>query len=239
MGDLEAWSPKSLKMVYSAFSLGGFDPFSLSVLRCTEDKTKCEASDEHNDDSIFTIDVIPPALHASRASLVYDEYLRTREAIQIHERFQSIIFEPGGQVMWTGVPREWAQKWADERKMQTLSTAMGPLFRKHHPSCQKTKMSREEWSKYVKGASRIFALYVPKNHEITVLTQPPPSRFNPTGLSTFQSIEEPILKGVHGGASVSRIDVVHITVAAATDFRYQIWPEDETHMWTRRKKLQR
>ena len=137
--------------------------------------------------------------------------------------------------MWTGIPREWAQKWADERNMQTLSTAIGPLLLKHHPSCQRKRMSSKQWKKYVKGASRIFALYVPKNHEVTVLTRPPPTRFNPTGSSTFQSIEEPILKGLRGGNPVSRINVVHITVAAAKDFRYEIWPKDETRVWNRKR----
>lgn len=107
---------------------------------------------------------------------------------------------------------------------------MGSLMLKHNERCLKLKKSKTQWSKYVKGASRIFALYVPKGHEITVLTRPPPNKFHPMGLSTYQSMEEPILKGMQGGEPVSRIDLVHLTVADAGDFRYQIWPEDRTHL---------
>ena len=44
-------------------------------------------------------------------------------------------------------------------------------------------------------------------------------------MSTFQTIEEPILEGVHGGDPVSKIDLVHITVAGTKDFRHQVWPQ--------------
>jgi len=176
-------------------------------------------------------------LEANHALPNDDEYLSSAEAAQIHKQFRAISFEPGGQVMWSGVPREWAQKWADENHMQTLSTAMGPLMLKHHECCLKLKKSKKQWTTYVKGASRIFALYIPKGHEVTVLTRPPPNKFHPTGLSTYQSIEEPILKGIYGGEPVSRIDLVHLTVADACDFRYQIWPEDRTHLWDDRYKL--
>lgn len=139
--------------------------------------------------------------------------------------------------MWSGVPREWVQTWADKNHMQTLSTAMGPLMLKNHGRCLKSTKSKAQWSRYVKVASRIFALYVPKGHEITVLTRPPPNKFHPMGLSTYQSVEEPILKGMQGGEPVSRINLVHLTVADASDFRYQISPEDKTHLWTDRYKL--
>lgn len=101
----------------------------------------------------------------------------------------------------------------------------------------KLKRSKAQWKDYVKGASRIFALYVPKCHEITMLTRPPPNKFHPMGRSTYQSMEEPILQGMQGGDPVSRIDLVHFTVTDASDFRYQICPEGRTHLWSNRYKL--
>jgi len=176
-------------------------------------------------------------LEAIHAPANYDEYLSSGEAAQIQEQFRANSFEPGRQVMWSDVPREWVQTWADENHLQTLSTAMGPLMLKYHGRCLKSKKSKEQWTQCIKGASRIFALYVPKGHEVTVLTRPPPNKFHPMGLSTYQSVEEPILKGMEGGEPLSRIDLVHLTVANASDFRYQIWPEDRTHLWIDRYKL--
>jgi hypothetical protein len=73
-----------------------------------KDMTKCELSDEHRDNNTLAVRPNWRAMKVAGAPLVYDVYLNTREAIQICERFRSILFEPGGQVMWTGVPREWA-----------------------------------------------------------------------------------------------------------------------------------
>lgn len=48
------------------------------------------------------------------------------------------------QVLWTGIPREKAQIWADEHHMQTLTTAMGPLMQKESPSTRKKKKSNAQ-----------------------------------------------------------------------------------------------
>ena len=161
----------------------------------------------------------------------YLEHLTEEEAHQIREQFRGLPFKPGCQVMWSGVPREWAQHWADENEMQTLTTAMGPLMMKENPSCVKQRKSKKQWLRYVQGASALFADHVPKGHVVTVLSRPPPQKLHPQGLSTYQTIEEPVLKGIFGGATVSRIEMVHPTVIGAETYRYQVWHIDETNQW--------
>lgn len=139
--------------------------------------------------------------------------------------------------MWSGIPREWAQLWADKNQMKTLTTSMGPLMDTKHASCARTRKSKEQWKRYVKGASAIFAHHVTKDHFVTVLSKPPPQKLHPQGHSTYQSIEEPILKGIHGGAPVLRIDMVHITVVGAENYRYQVWPVNKTQSWVKKYGL--
>ena len=167
----------------------------------------------------------------------YSEYLTTEEADEIHEQFRNSQFKPGCQVMWSGVPREWAQRWADVNGMLTLTSAMGPLMNLQHGSCRKHGKTPEEWSNYVKGASGLFALYVPKGHIVTVLSRPPPQKLHPEGLTTYQSIEEPVLKGVFGDAPCLQIQMVHFTVVGAEKDRYQAWPVDETYKWVEKYGL--
>jgi hypothetical protein len=81
----------------------------------------------------------------------YLEHLAEEEAHQIREQFRGLPFKPGCQVMWSGVPRQWAQHWADENEMQTLTTAMGPLMMKENPSCVKQRKSKKQWLRYVQG----------------------------------------------------------------------------------------
>ncbi|KAK2853271.1 hypothetical protein FQN49_005238 [Arthroderma sp. PD_2] len=92
-------------------------------------------------------------------------------------------------------------------------------------------MSSKRWSKYMKGASAIFAYYISQGTAVTVLTPPPPHKFNPSGRTNYQALEEPVLKGVFGGKAVSRIEMVHPTVNGAENFSYQAWPMDETCIW--------
>ncbi|PGH04050.1 hypothetical protein GX51_03720 [Blastomyces parvus] len=160
-------------------------------------------------------------------------YLTADEGEQISRQFQGPIWRPNAQVMWSGVPRELAQKWADDRGMQTLTTAMGFLMVPEHPSCPKSRKSAHSWSLYIKGASALFAWHISKGEKVTVLSPPPPDRFNPGGFTNYQAIEEPILKGVLGSA-VSRIEMVHPTVKGAEDFAYQTWPTNETDIWIAR-----
>jgi hypothetical protein len=56
------------------------------------------------------------------------QYLSLQEAVQILEQFQSDNWLTNGQVLWSGMLREQAQQWADRHRLQTLTTAMGPLM---------------------------------------------------------------------------------------------------------------
>jgi hypothetical protein len=75
-----------------------------------------------------------------------------------------------------------------------------------NPLCLKGRKSQNQWSKYVKGASAVFAWHISRGEKITVLSPPPPERFHPSELTNYQAIEEPILKGEIGGSAVLRID---------------------------------
>lgn len=161
----------------------------------------------------------------------YSKYLTSVQAREIIQQFKKVVLRPGCQVMWSGVPRAWVQDWADRHGLQTLSTAMGPLMDIKDASCRKRMMTLAQWSNYVRGASLLFASCLPKGHRITMLAMPPPNRFNPTGESTYQQIEEPILKGSLGGDSVLKIEIVHFTVVGLEDIRYQVWPLDKVGEW--------
>jgi hypothetical protein len=174
---------------------------------------------------------------ASRYDLLssrYLEYLSRDESFEILRQFERLPLKPGRQVMWSGVPREWVQIWADEHDMQTLTTAMGPLMDKNNPLCKRNNKSPRAWSRYIMGASGLFAEHLPKGQVVTVLLRPPPYRLDPRGLSTYQMLEQPVLKGELGGMAVIRIDVVHITVRGAEDSAYQFWPVDEGYQWTQK-----
>jgi hypothetical protein len=159
-------------------------------------------------------------------------YLSDDEVLEITQQFEKVML-PGKQVMWSGVPREHVQTWADKRGLQTLTTAMGPLMQKHHPLCRKNGKTTPEWSNYIKGASALFAKFTPRGNDVTVILRPPPHQFRLDGNTTYQSLEQPILKGQNGGTAISRINVVHISVKGAEDQPYQIWPVDETDEWVR------
>jgi len=158
-------------------------------------------------------------------------YVTVEEEKQICQQFQGHSWRRNSQVMWSGMQREFAQRWADEHDMQTLTTVMGPLMRPKDPLCRKEKKSPKEWSQYIKGASALFAWHISSGDRVTVLLPPPPGRFHPSGETNFQGIEEPILKGEIGGRAVKRIELVHPTVKGAESFRYQFWPLDETKVW--------
>ena len=97
-----------------------------------------------------------------------------------------------------------------------------------HPLCLQNQKSSNAWGKYVKGASAIFACYILRGERVTILSPPPPDRFHPSGQTNYQAIEEPIVKGLLGTSTVSRIEMVHPTVKGAEDTYYQIWPVDDT-----------
>ncbi|QKX62539.1 uncharacterized protein TRUGW13939_09700 [Talaromyces rugulosus] len=84
----------------------------------------------------------------------------------------------------------------------------------------------------MQGASALFAYHIAlEEGTVTVPTPPPPERFNPFGETNYQAIEEPILKGKLGTNRVSHIELVHLTVTIAQEFRYQFWPVDQADSW--------
>jgi hypothetical protein len=157
--------------------------------------------------------------------------LSAEEQEQINQQFNHECRQDS-QVLWSGVPHKVVQAWANQRNLQTLTTAMGPLMDTQHSSCLRSKKSPREWSIYMKGASALFARHITRSSKVTVLLPPPPEKFNPSGYTNYQLIEEPILKGVIGGRSVPCIQMAHPTVAGAEDFIYQSWPVDRTEEWT-------
>ncbi|KAK5705954.1 hypothetical protein LTR17_021206 [Elasticomyces elasticus] len=161
----------------------------------------------------------------------YLQYLSRDEAHEIIIQSDALPLRPGCQVMWSGVHRSWVQIWADERYLQTLTTAMGPLMDGKYPLYRRKSRDPEVWSKYVKGASALFAESLPKGDVVTVILRPPPHRLETLGSTTYQLLEQPVLKGESGGLAVLRIDVVHITVRGAENSAYQFWPVDEGQRW--------
>ncbi|EKV13722.1 hypothetical protein PDIG_36330 [Penicillium digitatum PHI26] len=89
---------------------------------------------------------------------VFRYYLTVEEATQIIHQFRSGSWNKDRQVLWSGMMREDAQKWADEHEMQTLTTAMGPLMMPENPLCLKSKKTSHAWSQYIYTVPRPFLL---------------------------------------------------------------------------------
>ena len=160
----------------------------------------------------------------------FRQYLTIDEELQIRQQFQS-TWRRNNQVMWSGLLREYAQAWADKHDMATLTTAMGPLMTPGHPLCSKSQKSSGGWSKYIKGASALFAWHILRGERVTVLSPPPPERFHPSGQTNYQAIEEPILKREKEDGTRLLLEMVHPMVEGVEDFIYQIWPVDQTNAW--------
>ncbi|KAH7000957.1 hypothetical protein EDB80DRAFT_647862 [Ilyonectria destructans] len=158
-------------------------------------------------------------------------WVTVKEAEGIYRQFQRSCIQ-NRQVLWSGMLRKTAQRWADERDFQTLTTALGPLLNPSHPDCPHDRKSSGGWAKYIHGASVLFAWYISQTDLVTVLSQPPPQRFHPSGQTFYQMVEEPIIKGKLGNRAVSKIVVVHPTIGGAADFTYEMWPHDEPSLWT-------
>jgi hypothetical protein len=128
-------------------------------------------------------------------------------------------------LFWTGIPREWAQQWADDHGMLTLTSAMGPLMDNTDQRCLRRDKELEEWSRYVKGASGIFARYTCRRGIIRVLTLPPSWAEFIRPESTYRTIEESVLKGTSGCYCAVQINTVHL-LATLEELEYQTWPEN-------------
>lgn len=146
-----------------------------------------------------------PAHRPWTSSFTFLEFLSDAEAQEIMDRFESMPRANCQLVFWTRIPRERAQEWADARGMSTLTTMMGPLMDSSHERCQRSIKGPTLWSKYIKGASILFAHYACRigagASAVRVSTIPPLLQLaagRPT--STFLLLEEPILRGKLGGS---------------------------------------
>lgn len=167
----------------------------------------------------------PPAI-----AVVVRYFLTERESNEIYQQLKNHM-SPNRQVLWSGMFRNTAQLWADNHDMQTLATAMGPLMETKNSLCPCRRKSPLKWAKYVHGASVIFAFLITKGEWVTVLSQPPPQRFHPSGHAYYQMVEEPIIMGMTGNEPVAEIFVVHPTVIGAEDYMYLMWPIDQSSLW--------
>ncbi|KAJ5375427.1 hypothetical protein N7517_007433 [Penicillium concentricum] len=165
---------------------------------------------------------------------VLNQYLSVQEAVQILEQFQSNAWIPNGQVLWSGIPREKAQEWADRHGLQTLTTAMGPLMDTQNPNCLRLRKGPRQWSNYIHGASAIFAWRIAQGDTVTLLSPPPPERFHPSGLSYYQAIEEPIIRGLIDQKAVHKINIAHPMSKGSDEFLYELWPNDRSDKWRER-----
>lgn len=160
-------------------------------------------------------------------------YLTDIEAQEIRDEFSKFADCVGRLVFWNGIPREWAQVWADEHGMLTLSSMMGPLMDKTSSRCPKLRKSPKAWKQYVKGASMLFAEHACSSGTITMLMESPYGRREPRVGSTYYNIEEPVLHGLCGSTAAERILCVHPAVLGAEEVRYEIWPSDRSLSWKR------
>ncbi|KZL71545.1 hypothetical protein CT0861_11727 [Colletotrichum tofieldiae] len=157
------------------------------------------------------------------------KYVTAEEARLICEQFRC-SFKINQQVLWSGMNREKAQKWADSHQYQTLTTAMGPLR-----YLEKSK-GRKRRSKFMKGASAIFSWFISQGDWVVILLPLPPDQFHPSGSTSLQDFEIPIVKGLLRDGSVKKIDVFHpeAKTKEARNSSHQLWPCDETKSWVDR-----
>jgi hypothetical protein len=153
-------------------------------------------------------------------------WLTDEEAENILLRFQKTCI-PNRQVLWSGMLREHAQRWADAHGFQTLTTALGPLLYRGDLKCP----LRQKSLGYIHGASVIFAWFASHGDLVTVLSHPPRLLFHPSGQTFYQLYEEPIIKGRMGNRPVGRLDTAHPAIKTASDFTYEIWPYDNSSLW--------
>ncbi|OAA77511.1 hypothetical protein LEL_04334 [Akanthomyces lecanii RCEF 1005] len=108
---------------------------------------------------------------------------------------------------------------------------MGPLKDRSDLSCRYRVKSAKQWTRYVRAASILFALYISTGREVVVLTPHPPQRLNPTHTSYCQNIEEPRLTS-YCDENEFKIIFAHPRTKAVKDYIYQYWPLDCVAEWT-------
>ncbi|KAH0435732.1 hypothetical protein CcaCcLH18_04686 [Colletotrichum camelliae] len=167
--------------------------------------------------------VVEPPGYERLVTQICPKYLTKDEANEIREEFNRVWVE-NKQLLWSGTNYHVTKIWAAQQGLQTLTDVMGPLMWEGSERCRKATCSRN-WSLYMRGASALFAWRISQGRVTTVLTPPPPHRFHPSGMTNYQDVEEPILKGVLG-VSVGKIRMVHPEVPGAESFVYKAWPAD-------------
>ena len=158
-------------------------------------------------------------------------YMTAEELSQVDKQFALTLAGVASLLFWTGVERDHAQRWGDQWNLKTLTSAMGPLMDAGNPASPKAQKSKKAYVRYIKGASGRFAQYAREHCRAVVLTNPPPDIYSSREDNTYQSLEEPILKGLFGDPPVRRIDYVHPTVDGAAHVLYQAWPCNKTDDW--------
>ncbi|KAK6400605.1 hypothetical protein LTR81_024153 [Elasticomyces elasticus] len=159
------------------------------------------------------------------------DYLCQNEITQLNRVFELSLQHDSSLVslvFWTGISPDLAKDWAHRNDLKTLTMAMGSLYTDNNRRSQKFT---ESWSKYMKGASWIFAQHACHDRNAIVLTNVPPEVYSTREHSTYCEIEEPILKGFEADRHAIQIDYVHPTVPGAKCFRYQIWPDNRSSEW--------
>ncbi|KAI7505956.1 hypothetical protein KC347_g7827, partial [Hortaea werneckii] len=161
------------------------------------------------------------------------EWLSQDEVTQLNQVFNIALQHDSALVFWTGISPELARDWARRNGLKTLTIAMGDLYTDNvrKPSRSAKPSKSKSWSRYMKGASWIFAQHACQGRCAIVLTNAPPHVYSQRIHSNYREIEEPILKGFEAGRRTIQIDYVHPRVPGAAGFRYQSWPKDCSAEW--------
>ncbi|KAK3616721.1 hypothetical protein LTR56_025773 [Elasticomyces elasticus] len=155
-------------------------------------------------------------------------YLCQNEITQLNQVFEISLQHNSALVFWTGISPDFAKSWAHMNDLKTLTMAMGSLYTDKK---RRSHKSTKSWSKYMKGASWVFAQHACHDRYAIVLTNAPPNVYSTREHSNYREIEEPILKGSEADQHAIQIEYVHPTVPGAECFRYQIWPNNRSSDW--------
>ncbi|KAK3617502.1 hypothetical protein LTR22_026714 [Elasticomyces elasticus] len=155
-------------------------------------------------------------------------YLCQNEITQLNQVFEISLQHNSALVFWTGISPDLAKSWAHMNDLKTLTMAMGSLYTDKN---RRSHKSTKSWSKYMKGASWVFAQHACHDRYAIVLTNAPPNVYSTREHSNYREIEEPILKGSEADQHAIQIEYVHPTVPGAKCFRYQIWPNNRSSDW--------
>ena len=123
------------------------------------------------------------------------KYLYQNEVTQLNQAFEISLQYDSALVFWTGISPDLAKNWARLNDLKTLTIAIGSLYTDNSKESLRSQKSTKSWSKYMKGASWVFAQQACYNRHAIVLTNAPPNVYSTREHSNYREIEEPILKG--------------------------------------------